>query len=405
MPIIIYEDPGWEKLQPLSLTRPVWELKCGITALADKLALLAGEDTLGYTCRDYLAPLAKQLRPGAHVNETPQGKTLFLNGRALIDNPAPLLEYNGEAAYFCEEELVAALMDNPITAAGVIDPSKLAEGLPRREIEAEIIEYPWDLVDKTHTWIERDLKRMKGIRQINPVEYAPQGVHIVSGAGVFAEGEVSLSPGVVLDSSEGPILLGKGMKIMPNAAVIGPAAIGEGSLLKIGAKIYPGTSIGPICKVGGEVEESVIHGYSNKQHEGFLGHAYIGQWCNLGAGTENSDLKNNYTPVKVQIGERRVNSGKIFVGLFMGDHSKTGINTTFNTGSVVGVAAMAYGPGFQPRFIPSFHWSDGKQLIRSDHGDAILIAHKVMNRRGESLSKEEAAALKRVYDDVMRKKK
>ena len=169
--------------------------------------------------------------------------------------------------------------------------------------------------------------------------------------------------------------------------------------MKIGAKIYEGTSAGPVCKLGGEIEETVIQGYSNKQHEGFLGHAVLGEWCNIGAGTENSDLKNNYTPVKVQIGKKRINSGKFFVGLFMGDHSKTGINTTFNTGSVVGVGSMAYGAGFQPRYIPSFKWSDGAKLISVDFDSTLKTAKTVLARRDLELTEEETSVLRRVYDD------
>jgi UDP-N-acetylglucosamine diphosphorylase/glucosamine-1-phosphate N-acetyltransferase len=219
----------------------------------------------------------------------------------------------------------------------------------------------------------------------------------VEGKGIYVADKISLAPGVVLDASEGPIFLGEQVKIMPNAVIMGPAAIGKGSLVKIGAKIYGGTSIGPFCKVGGEIEGTIIQGYSNKQHEGFLGHAYIGEWCNIGAGTENSDLKNNYTQVKVQIGDKRVNSGKLKVGLFMGDHCKTGINTTFNTGSVMGVASMAFGAGFQPQYIPSFHWSDGGKLKKADLDSTIETSKVVMSRRGIEISAEEIEILRYIY--------
>ncbi|NQS99327.1 MAG: hypothetical protein HQ591_12830 [candidate division Zixibacteria bacterium] len=401
MNIVIFEDDGWKDLQPLSLTRPVWELRCGIATLEEKIRDMFPGERFNYSCRDYIAPLVKKRRPGSTVNHTISGETLFLSGRAIYHNREDFSYFEEDTALYAEERLVGFYLTNPVDYHNQLleNAEGIFHSLTRRAIEAEIIAYPWDLVKKTRHHIPADLKNMKGLTEADPEEFKRTGAHIIPGEGVFLSGDVSIAPGAVLDSSEGPIYLAAGVEIMPNAVIIGPAAIGEGSTVKIGAKIYPGTSIGPVCKVGGEVEESIIHAYSNKQHEGFLGHAYIGEWCNIGAGTENSDLKNNYTPVKVQLNDKVVDTGSLFIGLFIGDHSKTGINTTFNTGSVMGVASMAFGAGFQPRFIPSFRWSDGRKLLKPGFKKTIETARAVMSRRNIELSDEEVYILKHIFEN------
>ena len=165
-----------------------------------------------------------------------------------------------------------------------------------------------------------------------------------------------IQPGTVLDAESGPIFVGRNVKIFPQATIIGPASIGDGSVVKAGAQIHGSTSIGPVCKVGGEIEHSVIHGFSNKQHHGFLGHSYVGAWVNMGAGTTTSDLKSNYGSVRVSLGGEPVETGQQFVGLIFGDHSKTAINSMFNAGTVVGVSSNIFGDGFPPKYVPSFSW-------------------------------------------------
>jgi UDP-N-acetylglucosamine diphosphorylase/glucosamine-1-phosphate N-acetyltransferase len=200
-----------------------------------------------------------------------------------------------------------------------------------------------------------------------------------------------------LDASKGPIYIGKNAHIMSHAVVQGPSFIGEGSIIKMHAAIYHNTSIGEVCKVGGEVEESIIHSYSNKQHEGFLGHAYLGSWVNIGASTNNSDLKNNYANVDVYINGKHIDSGSQFVGLIMGDHSKTAINTMFNTGTVVGVSCNIFGAGFPAKYIPSFTWG-GSDFLRTYHiTKSLEVAKIVMKRRGIELSETEEKLLESVF--------
>ena len=217
--------------------------------------------------------------------------------------------------------------------------------------------------------------------------------HVPEDTGAF------IVSGAVLDASDGPIYIGRKVRIFPQSTIIGPVCVWDASWIKVGAQIYENTTIGPVCKVGGEVEESIIHGYSNKQHAGFLGHAYLGTWVNLGAGTNNSDLKNNYGTVKVTLGEKQIDTGLQFVGLTMGDHSKSAINSMFNTGTVVGVCSNIFGFGFPPKYVPSFSWgAAGETFTTYGIEKAIDVARRVMARRSIELTATEATLFRRVFD-------
>ncbi len=179
---------------------------------------------------------------------------------------------------------------------------------------------------------------------------------------------------------------------------MGPCSIGNGTIVKAGARIYEDTSVGEVCKVGGEVESSIIHSFSNKQHDGFLGHSYLGMWVNLGADTNNSDLKNNYGSVKVVINDEQIDSGSQFMGLTMGDHAKTAINTMFNTGTVVGVACNVFGGGFPPKYIPSFTWGGPEAITTYAMERSIEVAKRAMARRNVQLTDATERLLKKIFD-------
>ncbi|MFQ6618728.1 MAG: hypothetical protein ACE5QV_08590, partial [Fidelibacterota bacterium] len=262
------------------------------------------------------------------------------------------------------------------------------------EVDVTLINYPWDLILRNSVQIELDFEdNLKG--QIEGKIY--DGAVLLNQDNVHVGEGTEIKPGAVLDAENGPIFIGKNVKVFSNAVIEGPVYIGDGSMIKVCARIYEGTSIGEVCKVGGEVEESIIHSYSNKQHDGFIGHSYIGKWVNIGADTNNSDLKNNYASVKVPINGDPVDSGSIFVGLIMGDHTKTGINTMFNTGTVVGVSCNIYGGGFPPKFIPSFSWGGSGGFQEYLFDKAVETAKRVMQRRKLILSQDERDMLKEVF--------
>jgi UDP-N-acetylglucosamine diphosphorylase/glucosamine-1-phosphate N-acetyltransferase len=283
----------------------------------------------------------------------------------------------------------ASQMNGFLSAAGFGD-------LPRVEIEANMISYPWHLIDQNEPQLVADFERL--LRKKKPKRSkAPAGVHFVNPRQIVLSPDVVIKPGCVLDAEHGPIVLGRGCTVMPNATLVGPLFVGERSVIKPGAFIS-GSSIGPLCKVGGEVEHAIFQGYANKQHDGFLGHSYVGAWVNLGAGTSNSDLKNNYGPVRVTLGTEQVDTGLQFVGLIMGDHSKSAINSVFNTGTVVGVSSNIFGNGFPPKYVPSFSWGAAGETFTTFNADkAIDVARRVMVRRNIRLTAQEEQLFRTIF--------
>ena len=399
-PVIVFEDQHVDDLYPMSLTRPVSDLRCGILSLSHKAGLVLGAAPR-YHVRDYLAPLTKGAVTSYGDLLKDGGTALLVNGRALL-NPgtARAIEHGARAAYVAGGTVAAAVIGSEDAgrfddAIGCPLDTALFSDLPAREIEAAFIGHPWDLVSSNGAQIESDwgLLGLSGI-----ASDIPDGVWLVNEALISIGKGVKLAPGVVLDASGGPIHIADGVTIMANSSLMGPLHIGEGTVIKMGARIYGETSIGPACRIGGEVAETIIHGYSNKQHDGFLGHSYLGEWVNLGAGTDTSDLKNNYSTVKVRVHDETVDTGEMFVGLYMGDHSKCGIGTTFNTGTVAGACCNIFGAGYPPKFIPSFTWGGGAGFEEYDPARALETAARAMRRRGVDPGPEVEAVLKRVYE-------
>jgi len=374
--IALFEDQKWRKLYPLSLSHPVWELRVGIFRIFEKYEKLTGKPAL-FT-RKYLEEVVRENFPDYQVNDYGIKDVVLVNSRVIPDSQfvelinslktGEAITKNGEILA-CRVESVDGFFDDEGVFSG-------CKALNEREMgSVKTFTYLYELVHANSGEIVNDSRYFEeGVRG-----KVFDGVHIL-GHVVIEEG-ATVYPGVVLDGLEGPIVIDRDAVIMPNATVIGPVYIGRKSRIKVGAKIYEGTSIGPVCKVGGEVEESVIQGFSNKQHDGFLGHAYLGEWVNLGADTNNSDLKNNYSSVKIFIDGEWVNTGEMFVGLMMGDHSKSGINTMFNTGTVVGFSSNVYGGDFPPKFIPSFAWGGSGGFVTYRLDKAIETARRVMARR------------------------
>jgi UDP-N-acetylglucosamine diphosphorylase/glucosamine-1-phosphate N-acetyltransferase len=304
-----------------------------------------------------------------------------------------MLKIKGDAVFMAGKEVVSARLsgENLVRSRSelyvdALDLSALT-GVPVVEVEATLVQYPWDLILVNATQIVDDfsllMKREKGVARKGDVH---KSAVLVGKKNIGIGRKSSVGPGAVLDASAGPIYIGNDVKIHSTAVIEGPCFVGDGSSIKIGAKIYGGTSIGPVCKVGGEVVESVLHSHVNKQHDGFLGHSYLGMWVNLGAGTTTSNLKNTYGTVKVHIGGELVDSGKMFVGLIAGDHVKTGINATLDTGTVIGVGSNLYGTAIPPKFVPSFSWGTADRLVTNDVDKSLSVAAKVMSRRNVTMS-------------------
>jgi len=383
--ICFFESPDYTTLLPLVYLRPVYDLRCGILTLREKAGLYFPGLPVSLFCREYLEEIVNQQNPGLQVNQISRNSCLFINGQVIIDKNFvnQLALKDGDTVYLSGNILAAVKLSRKnLELINSKFPDSFAllnfKNLPQKNVEVKFIKYPWELVNNNGEQIISDFTQLtSGSKGNNIKGTVYEGALLLNKENIFIDEGSKIKPGVVLDAESGPIFIGKNVWVYPNAVIEGPAYIGNNSRIKIGAKIYENTSIGPFCKVGGEVEESVIHSYSNKQHDGFLGHSYLGSWVNLGADTNNSDLKNNYGSVKVTINGEKIDSGSLFAGLIMGDHSKSGINTMFNTGTVVGVSSNIFGAGFPDKYIPSFSWGGSESMITYTLQKSIETAKKL----------------------------
>ena len=415
--ICIFEDDHFTQFLPLVHFRPVYALRCGIFSLKEKILRAYPSANITIQCRKSLALCIKFRKPQFAVNEIPATECLFINGRVLADqNLAKKISLMAkqDIVYVFHDQVIAARVSGTNlerVRKNLLSPFSLStfDGLPRIEIDIETVSYPWDLIQKNGTQIVKDFEsiiKKAGKKQSHIRGKVHSGVHLLGKKNIIIENGAVIGPGSVIDAKAGPVYIGKNVKVFPQSTIIGPACILDGSSVKVGAQIYENTTIGPVCKVGGEIEGSIIHSYSNKQHAGFLGHSYLGSWVNLGAGTNNIDLKNNYSKVKVQVGTEQIDTGLSFVGLIMGDHSKSAISTTFNTGTVVGVCCNIFGVGFPPKYIPSFSWCGAREpFIVYNIEKAINLARLVMARRNIGLIDIEADLFREVFNSTVEERR
>ena len=392
MTLILFDDHSWDNLLPLTFTRPISALRIGILTIAEKW-----EHELGTGS----TPLTKEYLQNKFPCQTGK-ENLYINASLLPDSEI-------STAISRLQENQALVRDGVLLAVrthescDAFKPGKWMKGGQEYPGGIALVDFPWKLFQLNGQEIEADFARITRGRHS---EKLSPGVLVDQPGNVFVE------PGFrggyfTLNASGGPIYLGAGSEIMEGCVIRGPFSLGEGAIVKMGARIYGPTTIGPYCKVGGEINNSVLLANSNKAHDGFLGNSVIGEWCNLGADTNNSNLKNNYGEVKIwnYPSGSMIKTGRQFCGLIMGDHSKCGINTMFNTGTVVGVSANIFGPGFPPAFIPSFSWggADGFTAYRMEK--VLETANLVMERRGMQLSQEDQAILDHIceYSKIFRK--
>lgn len=365
MRLILLDRPTDQRLHfhPLALSRPIWELRCGMTTLAEKLVTLLRPQEVACFVPPYMAG-AYAATTAWPVNELARlagDDLLVVNPRAKASGLADVTWPGPSMAWYdADGELLCARIarsDLPQLRVESIETfvESIAAAVPAAAGQLPAWNYIWDLVLESPAQLTIDFHAAgrKGIegRVEEPTAFrgSPGDLYIAPG--------VTVHPLVVIDCEHGPVYIDEGAEIHPFTRIEGPCYIGRHAIL-LGAKCREGNSIGPMCRVGGEIEESIIHGYSNKYHDGFLGHAYVGEWVNLGAFTTNSDLKNDYSSVEVMLdGHTPIDTGSTKVGALIGDHTKTSIGTLFNTGAYVGAMALIAATGKPlPKFIPSFAW-------------------------------------------------
>lgn len=376
---------------PLVLTRPMAEIRIGITTLREKWELLLNAKTStlteGYLMEKY--PIVKEV------------DNILINA-SVIPTKELVAEINklvpGES--LSKDDYIIAMHLRSENIENMNEDDNLDDH--QTELELVKINNPWEIFSKNDEVLRSDFKIItKGrksaqLSKTNFVRGNPADIFLEEGAVVeFA----------FLNTESGPIYIGKDAEVMEGSKVRGPFALCEHAQLKMDAKVYGATTIGPHCKVGGEVNNSVIFGYSSKAHDGFLGHSVIGEWCNLGADTNNSNLKNTYDIVRIWSYEENtfVDTGLQFCGLIMGDHSKSGINTMFNTGTVVGVSCNLFGTGFQRNFVPSFSWGGPHGMSQFNLEKAFGVADAVYKRRNKVFDETEKKILKHIYKETFEK--
>jgi UDP-N-acetylglucosamine diphosphorylase/glucosamine-1-phosphate N-acetyltransferase len=392
MRVCIFEDRCALDLEPLSLTRPVFELLCGITSLAAKQSRAFPPGARGVLVRPYLADLARRHVASVPVNDLSwlrAGPTILVNGRWLPPSiPLSLAELSEPGIALVKDEVAFAVVDaehlfdcSANTLDGCLTTWKTM--LPQRPAGGRMIRYPWELVQHNGEQILADWQIVGPPFEGETAAVERSGLAILGPREhVLIHPSAHLDPMIVADARQGPIVIERDAVVTAFTRLEGPCVIGPGTHVH-GANIRAGTTLGPNCRIGGEVECSIVQGHSNKYHEGFLGHAYLGEWVNLGAGTHTSDLRNDYGEVSVTINGRRVNSGLTKVGCFLGDHTKTGLGTLLNTGTNVGVFCNLLPGSLLPKYIPSFaSWWKEVLTDRADVPALLRIAAEVMRRRG-----------------------
>lgn len=393
--IILFGDDNWFHLLPLTFTRPIAELRVGILTIKEKWEIhLNGH--VSYITQDYLAekyPINIE-DDNLLINSTLLPSNIILNYiKQLQLNEALLLG----------DELLAARLSADQFDLLSDDPASLKtlkginlEGIAGLDISR--IMRPYDIFMLNGQEIQHDFDIITKGRKSQPISDTNK---IIGKHPVFLE-EGAVMECCIINTEGGPVYIGKKALVMEGCLIRGSLAVCEGAVIKMGAKIYGPTTAGPHCRLGGEVNNSVLFANSNKGHDGYLGNSVIGEWCNLGADTNTSNLKNNYLPVKIwsYVKEGFEDTGLQFCGLIMGDHSKAGINTMFNTGTVVGVASNIFGDGFPRTYIPSYSWGGASGFTTHQLKKAIETAEIVMKRRNQDMSEEDKKILEYIFHDT-----
>lgn len=383
MNYILFDGPYREHLLPLTYTKPVADLRIGILTIREKWEKILETTTTSVT-EDYLSGKF----PMVEMAENIMISGSVLPSTEFVDKVKSLKP--GQAIYQNNELLAFYTLENEEVDLQRVD---------RIEYNGDliIIRHTWDLFRNNGPALEADFELLTQGRKSAPI---PPAVHCVNKESIFLEEGVDIEI-AVLNAKNGPIYIGKNAEVHEGSLIRGPFAMGEYSVVKMGSKIYGPTTLGPKSKIGGEVNNAILSGYCSKGHDGYLGNAVVGEWCNMGADSNNSNLKNTYAQVKMwdYAEQRFVKTGLQFCGLILGDHSKTGINSMFNTGTVVGVSANIYGSNFPRNFVPSFSWGGALGFKTYTLSRAIETAILVTKRKNEDFTEEDRKIFEHIFEE------
>jgi len=387
MNFILFDGEFRNQLLPFTYTRPVADIRIGILTIREKW-----NKHLNSNCSIITESYLQN-----KFSMQSAGENILINAAVLPDENllSAIKNLSLKEKLLKDNIVIAAGYDGSVSdAESVLENIKLLSPVEYKQ-ELNLVDHIWKIFQNNHSEIENDFNLLTANKKSASISDSNK---------VIGSGKVFLEEGAKVECSiinveNGPVYIGKDAEVMEGCLIRGPFALCNNATLKMGAKIYGATTIGPHCKVGGEVNNSVMFGYSNKAHDGFLGNSVIGEWCNLGADSNNSNLKNNYSNVKVWSFQNNeyVNTGLQFCGLFMGDHSKASINTMFNTGTVVGVCCNIFGDSFPPKYVPSFSWGGAHGFDTFDLTKAKEMAERVMSRRKIAFNKEDDAIFSHLF--------
>ena len=390
MNYILFDGTVRNALLPFTFTRPVADIRIGILTIREKWEKYLGSTTTTLT-EEYLM----EKYPMVEMEQNIMINASFLPNAILVDLIQNLKQ--NQAVVFGDE--IVAFYTNDTQEEVDFEQYDLVV----YEGEFLRIENTWDIFSKNDRAIREDFELLTEDRVSQPI---PKSVNVIAPENIFIEAGAKLEF-VTLNASTGPIYIGANAEIMEGSVIRGPFALCESGRVKLATKVYGATTVGPHSVIGGEVNNSVLFGYSNKGHDGFLGNSVLGEWCNIGADSNNSNLKNNYEEVRLWSYETEgfAKTGLQFCGLMMGDHSKCGINTMFNTGTVVGVSANIFGAGFPRNFVPSYSWGGASGFSTYITSKAFQTAKIVMARRNVEFTDQDAAILTHVFEETKKYRK
>ncbi len=395
--IYVYENHEVLNLEPIVLTRPAFDLRCGAFTFLERIQKSFPDSEIELIVRDELKTMTQELYPELTVNPKQVEEGLWILGNVLwLKDDIEKISKKDNQFYFNNGVLTAAYLrkdigNNWLKMGGPVK-DKILPCPTICEIESKVIKYLWDVVNLISETIQTDKEYFKFINLKNK---SLDGIHLINENNICVKSPELINPGVVLDASNGPVIIADNVKIDSFSIIRGPLFIGENSVVQPHSFIR-GSVIGPVCKIGGEISSTIIQGWSNKAHYGFLGNAYIGQWVNFGAGTTNSNLKNNYTTVNVTVNDIVVKTDELFIGLFAGDYTTFAIGTTLNTGTNIGPGCNIVTNGFPPKRLKPFTWFLNGKRINTNEAKFFNSAEAIQNRRGKSLSEAEKDLLMRI---------
>ncbi len=403
--IILFDTEENDRFYPFSVLHPVWELRVGAKRIFEKYQAQYPGINITFSCAnsDKLNSFLKRFDLQNTI--TSGAYNLILSSQLLFDDVlhfeiGEIVNQNKNFAIKLKGEVVGIFTNEELdlgnlTTLDDINSSYETYSLPE---EIKYLNYIWDAIPENSAAIKNDSKFFENKPLADYTAFT--GVFLVEEENILISESAQIKPNVVIDATDGPVIIDEGVTIMSGVTILGPCYIGKNSTIKVGAKIYQDTSIGEVCKVGGEVEGSIIQSYSNKQHDGFLGHSFLSEWVNLGADTNTSDLKNTYSEIKVIQRDEEIATGTMFLGLICGDHTKSAINTQFNTGTIAGVCGILVRPGFLSNHIKSFSWGGLHSSPTYKLNKALEVCEIVMGRRNKEITEEEVRLLTKAHENV-----